>query len=207
MQSDSGAIQRFTIRERLVHWTVGFGFVYLMLTGLSFFSPHLFWLSYVLGGGMTVARWHPIIGVIFSAALVWMFVMWLGNMKFRAEDRQWLRSVGKYIRNDDEGLPEVGRFNPGQKQLFWLQAVCGVLLLLSGVPLWYPHSFPQWSRLISILVHEVAALGAIGGFLVHIYMGTAVVRGSLSAMIHGTVSRRWAKTHHPRWYREMEGEK
>ena len=84
MQSDRGAIQRFTIRERLVHWTVGFGFVYLMLTGLSLFSPHLFWLSYVLGGGMTIARWHPIIGVIFSAALVWMFVMWLGNMKFEA---------------------------------------------------------------------------------------------------------------------------
>lgn len=117
------------------------------------------------------------------------------------------KNVGNYIRNQEEGLPEVGRFNPGQKLLFWLQVGAGVLLLLSGIPLWFPHSFPQWLRLMSILVHEISALATIGALIVHIYMGTAFVSRSLSAMIHGTVSRAWARTHHPRWYRELEPRK
>lgn len=207
MKPDKNEIRRFTLKERMIHWVVGIGFVYLMLTGLALFTPHLYWLAYVLGGGTTIAKWHPIVGVLFLAALAWMFRMWRRDMKFDAQDREWLKNVGKYIRNQDEGLPEVGRFNPGQKQLFWLQAVSGVLLLLSGIPLWFPHSFPQWLRLVSILVHEVSALAAIGGFIVHIYMGTAVVSGSFSAMINGTVSRAWARAHHPRWYRQFESRK
>ncbi len=186
----------------MIHWAVGIGFVYLMLTGLALFTPHLFWLAYVLGGGTTIARWHPIAGLVFFLALAWMFRMWRRDMKRDREQKGWMKNIGKYIRNEEEGLPEVGRFNPGQKVLFWLQVMGGLLLLASGIPLWFPHSFPQWLRLISILVHEVSALAVIGAFIVHIYMGTAFVSGSLSAMIHGTVSRAWAKTHHPRWYRE-----
>jgi hypothetical protein len=30
------------------------------------------------------------------------------------------------------------------------------------------------------------------------------VKGSIKGMIEGKVSRRWAKKHHPRWYREVE---
>lgn len=206
MASKRPDIERFTLKERILHWLVGISFVYVMLTGLAFFSPHLYWLAWVLGGGTTVAKWHPIAGVVFFAALGWMFLGWWRDMRFDAEDRNWLKKIGQYIRNEEEGLPEVGRFNAGQKQLFWLQVVSGVLLLVSGIPLWFPHSFPQALRLISILVHEVSALVAIGGFIVHVYMGIAVVRGSLSAMVSGKVSRAWAKTHHARWYRQKRSE-
>lgn len=206
MTADQNEIQRFTLKERMIHWVVAIAFVYLMLTGLAFFTPHLYWLAYVLGGGTTIARWHPIAGLIFVGALAWMFHMWKRDMKRDTQNREWMRNIGRYIRNEEGAFPEVGRFNPGQKVLFWLQIVGGILLLLSGVPLWFPHSFPQWLRLISILVHEVSALAVIGALIVHIYMGTAFVSGSLSAMINGTVSRGWAKSHHPRWYRERISE-
>lgn len=42
-------------------------------------------------------------------------------------------------------------------------------------------------------------------FLVHIYMAFWV-KGSITGMIEGRVSRRWAKKHHPRWYREVEAQ-
>lgn len=203
MSQGGGEIQRFTLKERLVHWAVGISFVYVMLTGLALFSPHLYWLAAVLGGGVTIRRWHPIIGVILFIATAWMYRLWRGDMKIDAEDKEWLRQIGKYIRNQEEGLPEAGRFNAGQKQLFWLQVISITLLLLSGIPLWFPHTFPHWLRLVSVFVHEIAALAAIGGLIVHIYMGTAVVRGSLRAIINGTVSHAWAKAHHPRWYRAM----
>lgn len=205
MEPEQSEIRRFTLKERMMHWAVAIGFVYLMLSGLALFTPHLFWLAQVLGGGSTIAKWHPIVGLFFFAALAWMFLAWRRDMQREVENKGWLKNAGGYIRNQEQGLPEVGRFNPGQKVLFWLQAVGAVLLLLSGIPLWFPHSFPQWLRLISILVHEVAGLAVIGALIVHVYMGAAFVSGSLSAMINGTVSRGWAKTHHPRWYREKLG--
>lgn len=207
MKRDTDQIERFTLKERIIHWIVGISFVYLMLTGLALFTPHLFWLAHVLGGGPTIAKWHPLIGVVFFLALSWMFLLWRRQMKFDTQDKQWMKQIGKYIRNEDEGLPEAGRFNPGQKQLFWLETVSGILLLLSGIPLWFPHGTSQWLRLVSILVHEISALAAIGGFIVHVYMGTAVVSGSFSAMINGTVSRAWARTHHARWFRELQSRK
>lgn len=200
-------LSRYSFQERLVHWAVALTFLYLLLTGLALFSPHLFWLAWLLGGGTTVAWWHPVVGVVFFGALFWMFRLWRHDMKFDGADREWMSHLGEYIRNQDRGLPEVGRFNPGQKQLFWLQAVAGTLLLLSGIPLWFPHLFPQGLRLVSVLVHELAALAAIGGLLVHVYMGLAVVRGSLSAMITGKVSAAWARAHHARWYRRLLAEK
>ena len=205
MKPDGGAIQRYTVAERITHWLVAIAFVYLMLTGLALFTPHLFWLSQVLGGPTTSRIWHPILGVIYVLCLLRMFHNWRADMKIDADDKAWMNDVKKYIRNEDEGLPEAGRFNAGQKQLFWLQVIAGLLLLVSGIPLWFPESFGEAPRLLAILVHEIAALAVIGGIIVHVYMGTAVVRGSLRAMLNGMVTRPWAKAHHPKWYREITG--
>lgn len=200
-------IERFNFAERVVHWLIAIGFVYLMLSGLALFTPHLYWLSYLLGGPTTIRIWHPILGVIYVLFLARMFVAWRRDMIINAGDKAWIKNVGKYIRNEDEDMPEAGRFNGGQKQLFWLQMIAGALLLLSGIPLWFPELFSETVRLVSILLHEIAGLLAIGGIIVHIYMGTAVVRGSVRAMISGMVTRRWARHHHPRWYREISGRK
>lgn len=205
MRIYSDEIRRFTVGERLVHWIVSLAFVYLMLTGLALFTPHLYWLASVFGGGTTIRAWHPIVGVVFFVFLARMFFMWRRSMPLDALDREWLKESGRYARNEDAGLPEPGRFNAGQKLLFWLQVVAGVLLFVSGIPLWFPETFGRNLRLLCILVHEISALAVIGGIIVHIYMGTAVVRGSLHAMMTGYVSRAWAKAHHPRWYREITG--
>jgi formate dehydrogenase subunit gamma len=195
------------MRERVVHWLVGLSFIYLMLTGLALFTPYLYWLAYVFGSGPTIRKWHPIIGVVYFVVLMWMYLLWWRDMKLDAEDRAWLKNVGTYIRNEEDKKPlaEAGRFNAGQKQFFWVMVIFSVLLLLSGIPLWFPESFGESLRLVSILVHEISALVTIGGIIVHIYMGTAVVRGSIRAITTGTVTPTWAKSHHPRWYREITG--
>jgi formate dehydrogenase subunit gamma len=196
-------IVRYTLWERVVHWSVALSFIYLMLTGLALYSPRLFWMASVLGGGTTVRVWHPFAGVVFSVALVLMSLSWARCMWLYPEDRQWLLNIWSYITHKEEGLPEAGRFNAGQKMLFWLMSFSGLLLLLSGIPLWFPHKFSWDVRLASILVHEIATLAAIGGIIVHVYMGTLAVPGSLGAMAKGKVTDLWAKTHHPRWYRRL----
>jgi formate dehydrogenase subunit gamma len=201
--ADRDEIQRFTMAERLIHWAVAISFVYLVLSGLALFYPSFYWLAYVLGGGPVIRSWHPIVGVLMFVFLAAMYLKWRRDMRLDDLDRQWLRQIDKYIRHA-EGVPEAGRFNAGQKLLFKTMSLMGLLLLLSGIPLWFPTRFSRNLREWSILVHEIAALVAIGGLIAHIYMGTAVVRGSMRAMLTGWVSRAWARAHHPRWAREVE---
>jgi formate dehydrogenase subunit gamma len=147
---------------------------------------------------------HPWGGVVFAAALALMFRGWVGQMKLDAEDHVWLRQAHKYAVHDESGLPEAGRFNAGQKSLFWLQVCMAALLLLTGVVLWFPEAMPRGLRLAAIVLHPVAAVASIGGIIVHIYMGTAAVPEAFRGMIQGWVKPGWAKSHHPKWHREVE---
>jgi formate dehydrogenase subunit gamma len=135
-----------------------------------------------------------------------MFVMWRRDMRVTEEDRAWRRAMGAYIRNESRGVPDVGRFNYGQKMLFWVMVVGGLALLVSGVVMWYVAEVPWELRILrysATLVHDIAALVTIGAFIVHVYMGVAVVPGGLHAVIHGGVTREWARHHHPLWLAKM----
>ena len=135
MTDTTSKITRFTFAERLVHWIVALSFLYAALTGLSLWSPRLYWLAYVFGGGVTVRGWHPLGGLLFVLVFSAMFVSWKRQMRLDSDDRRWLRMAHRYAAHDYAALPEAGRFNGGQKSLFWLQSVNGVLLLLSGIVL------------------------------------------------------------------------
>ena len=133
--------------------------------------------------------------------------MWMPDMAITDADRQWQKSVKYYVENEDEKLPAIGRFNWGQKIFFWVMFWGGLLLLLSGLGLWFVESIPGWLRQLSIAVHVIAALATIGAFIIHIYMGTAMVRGSYTAIVRGEVSTEWARHHHRRWYERVTGQK
>jgi formate dehydrogenase subunit gamma len=112
-----------------------------------------------------------------------------------------------YIRNEDDKVPPAGRFNFGQKQLFRVMVWGTLLLLISGVVLWFPDRVPwslAWLREAAVVVHAVAALVTIAGFIVHLYMGLAVVPGGARAILHGEVSEDWARHHHALWVDEVK---
>ena len=203
MSDASQKLVRFSFAERARHWMAALSFVYAALSGLALWSPHLFWLSSVLGGGETVRRWHPWGGIVFGVALGLMFRNWAREMKLDADDKVWLANAHKYAVHDEEGLPEPGRFNAGQKMLFWLQSLAVIVLIATGVVLWFPDVMPRALRLAAILVHPAVAVLSIGGIIVHIYMGTAAVPGALRGMIQGWVRPGWAASHHPKWYRDL----
>lgn len=200
--SNNPRIIRYVFRERLVHAVASLSYVYLLLTGLAFWTPALYWLATVLGGGFLARVLHPWMGLVFSGALVWMYFIWHREMRTTAEDRAWRKAIGHYIRNEDADVPGVWRFNYGQKLLFWLMFFGGAALLASGLVLWFVDAIP-WElrsvRSVAIVVHAVSALATIGGFIIHVYMGVAVVPGGLAAMIHGEVTEEWARHHHPLW--------
>jgi formate dehydrogenase subunit gamma len=202
-------ILRYTYKERVMHWIAGLSYVYLLLTGMAFYSPHLFWIAVLLGGGSTSRFWHPMIGILFSAAVLWMYVEWRADMRTTPADLAWKKTFGHYIRNEDEQVAGAERFNYGQKQFFWVMFWGGAALLLSGLVLWFTDAIPwslYWLRYLAILVHVVAALFTIGAFIIHVYMGTAVVRQGFNSVLRGEVSEQWAKTHHPLWLSRMTDE-
>jgi formate dehydrogenase subunit gamma len=144
--------------------------------------------------------------MLFFAGIIWMLQAWRADMAITAVDRKWGMAMDYYIRNEDESLPPADRFNVGQKYFFWVMLWGGVLLLISGVVLWFPERIP-WSlrgiRYAAILLHVSAALITIGAFIIHVYMGTAMVRGGFTSIIRGEVSPAWARMHHRLWYERV----
>ena len=201
-------ILRYSFPERVIHWVAALSYIYVLGTGLAFWSPYLFWIAVLLGGPPTARSWHPWFGLLWFAAVLWMYVAWRGDMRATDADRAWEKHVGEYIRNEDEKLPPIGRFNWGQKQFFWLMFYAGIALVLSGVAMWFVNDIPwswRWLRYTAVLVHVVAALLTIGGFIIHVYMGTAMVRGGFTSIIRGEVSGDWARMHHRLSYEQVRG--
>src|SRR5690349_19914225 len=98
--NESAKIIRFTAAERIMHWLVALTFLYAALTGLSLWSPRLYWLSFVFGGGPTVKDWHPCGGLLFIVIFGVMFVRWRRVMRLDADDRRWLRLAHRYAAHD-----------------------------------------------------------------------------------------------------------
>jgi formate dehydrogenase subunit gamma len=172
-------------------------------TGLAFYTPYLFWIAIALGGAPTSRFWHPIVGLAFFAAQMWMHHLWSSDMTVTAGDRKWLDKVENYATNRDQDVPAQGRFNAGQKLFYWAMFYGAFFLLASGLVMWFPEVLPaglRWLRDLAILVHEASALITIGAFIIHLYMGVFLVPGSVTAMVDGHVSKAWAKTHHRLWY-------
>jgi len=197
-------IVRYTERERVNHWIVAIAFVLAGLSGLAMFHPSLFWLSNLFGGGPWTRILHPFIGVVVFAAFVpEMRRFWDDNM-IRDRDREWLRQWRDVVANREDKLPEVGRFNAGQKVLFWLMVICLITLFVTGLLIWRPwfaYYFPITLVRLATLLHSAAATIIIIGIIVHIY-AAIWVKGSIRAMTQGTVSVKWAAKHHDGWLRE-----
>ncbi len=204
-QHDSHLIERYNANERSNHWVTAISFVLLALSGLAMFHPSMFWLSALFGGGQWTRILHPFIGlVMFASFLVLALRFWHHNFLDR-NDIQWLRQIADVLANRDENLPEVGRYNAGQKLLFFTLITCMLLLLLSGVIVWrryFSGYFPIEVIRIAALVHATAAFVLITSILVHIY-AALWIKGSIGAMVRGTVTPGWARKHHPKWFRAV----
>lgn len=201
--AEHATIRRYSLGERILHWFVGLTFVYLMLSGFALAYPRMSWLYDVLGGGQTVRAVHPVVGVLFTVGIVLMVVVWVRDMLLTAVDREWGRRLGAYVRSGHTGL-DVDRFNAGQKGYFWYVVVTALLLLLTGIPLWFPDIASLGFLRAMRLTHHALFLLTVAGFIIHVYMSTAMFPGTINSMTSGEVSRAWAAHHHPRWFRKRD---
>jgi formate dehydrogenase subunit gamma len=206
----SGEVPRYSAGERTNHWIVAILFILLAASGLAFFHPSFYFLAWLLGGGTWARILHPFLGVLMFVFFLFMMMRYWQDNIIQPYDREWGKRLRDVINNRDENLPEIDKYNVGQKQLFWTMVVTMVLLLVSGIILWRPYFagfFPIPVIRIAAVVHMLASFVLIVGIVVHIYAALLWVRGSLRAMTRGTVSHAWAKHHHALWYRRVTGAK
>jgi formate dehydrogenase subunit gamma len=200
-------IVRHRLASRVIHWSVALTFFASLLSGLPIWTPIFGWMA-GLFGGLQVCRWlHPWAGVAFTVASAVMFFHWLKEMILRPEERDWLGpKTLRYLRHETTEDEDVGKYNGGQKLFFFVVSLGAVGLLASGIVLWLPVSFPPLLKEIAILLHEVTFILFAVAIVFHIYLGTAAEPGTFGSMVRGTVTRSWARLHHPGWYRQVTGE-
>lgn len=204
----SGEVPRYSAAERTNHWIVAILFILLAASGLAFFHPSFYFLAWLLGGGAWARILHPFLGVLMFVFFLFMVMRYWEDNVIQPYDREWRKHLRDVINNRESNLPEIGKYNIGQKQLFWTMVVTMVLLLVSGIMLWRPYFadfFPVVAIRVAAVVHMLAAFVLIVGIVVHIYAALFWVKGSLRAMTRGTVTHAWAKHHHPLWYRKVTG--
>ena len=202
-----GELLRHPVYTRVVHWTVAISFVLSLLTGFAIYSPWLYpWLTPLFGGGPLTRALHPWFGVVFVVAFVFQFLNWFRPMRWTDADRRWMREVKAYATKREVVSPkDTGFFNGGQKLYYWTIVVCAVVFLITGLLLWFDHVVGPWLVAVSYVLHDIAALAMLAGFIIHIYEGTAAQPGTFQSMTNGTVTNKWAWTHHPAWYAEVTG--
>jgi len=192
--------------SRIIHWSVAVFFFVCLFSGMAIWSPVFGWMSQLFGG-LAVCRWlHPWSGVAFFLSSALMFFEWKRDMALEDSEWGWIGPrVFEYMRyqSDDQN---VGKYNGGQKLFFWAMLLAALSLVSTGVVMWFPLAFPQVLREISILLHDTTFILAAVAIVFHIYLGTAAEPGTFGSMTRGTVTKPWARLHHPRWYREVTGD-
>jgi formate dehydrogenase subunit gamma len=202
-----GELMRHPVYTRVLHWLVAISFVLSLLSGFAIYSPWLFrFLTPIFGGGPMTRLLHPWFGLFFDIFFFFQFLNWLKPMLWTKTDTRWVKRIKQYTTNEDKlELEEVGFFNGGQKLYFWAIVVSAILFLLTGLLMWFDHLVPRWLVAGSYVIHDLSALLMLAGFIIHIYEGTAAMPGTFRAMTNGTVTEKWAWTHHPAWYHGVTG--
>jgi formate dehydrogenase subunit gamma len=200
-------IVRHRLASRLVHWTVAVTFFLGLLTGMPIWAPVFGWMSHLLGGLSVCRIVHRWVGIAFTLISAVQFFHWRRDMRLAPEEkRTWLGpGVIRYLRYEDYD-PNVGKYNGGQKLFFFAATLGAVGLLASGLVMWFHSRFPEILREASYLLHDVTVVLFVAAVIWHIYLGTTAEPGTFGSMVRGTVTKTWARLHHPKWYREVTGE-
>ena len=202
-----GELLRHPVYTRFLHWTVAIFFFLALLSGFAIYSPWLFhWLSPLFGGGPMTRLLHPWFSLLFVVAYTLQFLNWLSLMRWTDADRKWMKRLPDYVKGEEKVEPEyVGFFNGGQKLQFWEIIIGAGVLLITGLFMWFPEIFGRVLVAIGYVLHDISALIMLAGIVIHIYLSTVGQPGTLHSMTRGVVTRTWAWTHHPAWYRDVTG--
>lgn len=201
-------ILRFSGLERFAHWLAGVCFIILGVTGLNFIYGKKLLLPLIGPEAFTTVTQlgkyaHDFLSFPFVLGVAAMFVLWAKENLPKAVDLEWLKQGGGFI---GKVHPPAGKFNAGQKLLFWGVCIATVLIAVPGYMLIFPFYFASISGMqLAEIVHSLGALVFIAAIIAHIYIGSIGMEGGFRAMADGNVDLNWAKQHHRLWVEQEIG--
>jgi formate dehydrogenase subunit gamma len=200
-------IPRFNGFERFSHWLTAVSFVVLSLTGLNITFGKILLLPLIGPDNFSALAQagkygHNFVSFSFVAGLVLIVALWIRDNIPRPIDITWLKEGGGVIALKH---PPAGRFNAGEKLVFWFALGAGAAVIGSGYLLLFPFYVTNIAGMqIAQVVHAIVALLFVAVILAHIYIGTLGMEGAFEAMGEGTVDLNWAKEHHSLWLEEQQ---
>jgi formate dehydrogenase subunit gamma len=192
--------------ERFSHWLTAVSFVVLGLTGLNITFGKLVLLPLIGPDSFSAlsqaAKYaHNFVSFSFVVGLILIVELWIKDNIPRQVDIEWLKEGGGFIKSKH---PPAGRFNAGEKLVFWFALGAGAAVIVSGYLLMFPFYVTDIAGMqIAQIVHAVVAVFFVAVILAHIYIGTLGMEGAFEAMAEGTVDLNWAKEHHSIWFEEQ----
>lgn len=201
-------VPRYNRFERWVHWIMVAVFLTLALTGLTLLYGRLVLIPLLGPEGFAttaqVGKWmHDITGPVFILSLIVMGFTFLREALFRFKvDMIWFLRAGGYLGGKH---PSSGKINAGQKSWYWAVVLGGLVLIVSGLVMYFPN-FQQGRPLLqdAHMFHTLAAVFVIAFMFIHIYLASIGMEGSLECMTRGYCDENWAKEQHDLWYEEMK---
>jgi formate dehydrogenase subunit gamma len=200
-------ILRFNTFERFTHWMTATCFIILALTGLNYiFGKRLLMPLIGPDAFSAITQWskyaHNFLAWPFIIGLCFMMAVWLADNIPNRVDWAWLKAGGGFF---GDRHPSAGRFNAGQKIVFWVVILGGLLMSISGILLLFPFAALDINGMQTIQgIHAVIGVLFIAAMLAHVYIGSLGMEGAYDAMGSGEVDLAWARAHHDLWVEEQQ---
>lgn len=198
-------IQRFNALERGAHWMTASSFIVLALSGLNLtFGRYLILPLIGPDAFATLTLWgkyaHNYLSFAFALGVVLLFLLWVKDNIPNRKDVAWFKAGGGLLAG---GHPPAGRFNGGQKMVFWITVIGGTLVAVSGYVLMFPFAVTDIAgQQLGSIVHGILSVLMIAAMIGHIYIGSLGMEGAFDAMGSGKVDVNWAREHHALWVEE-----
>lgn len=197
--STPARVRRFTRAEHWVHRVTAALMGVCVVTAACMYIPGL---AVLVGRRELVTRIHEWAGVmlpvpVLAGLVSRAFRADLGHLnRWGPHDRVWLRAALR--RDHRRSARPAGKFNAGQKTYAAWIAGATLVMLGTGVLMWFTHLTPLRWRTSATFVHDWLALtiGVVLAGHIGMALGDPEARRGLRT---GLVSREWAEREHPLW--------
>jgi len=198
-------VSRYGPLVRANHWFTALCLITLAISGMALFTPSLYFLTGLFGGGQNTRAFHPWVGIALFFSFAALFVqLWRANLPNRT-DVVWLSRFKDVLSGNEEALPEIGKYNAGQKFVFWGMSALILVLIVTGIVIWQEY-FAVYTAIeaqrVAALAHAFAAVVIILIWIAHVY-ASIWIQGTMRAMTQGSVTAGWAYRHHRKWLKEL----
>jgi len=206
-------IKVFGIFNRIIHQMAAISFIVIVPTGFIMVFGSFF------GGGDFVRiskNLHGIFTILFTIAVIPMFLMWVKDALFNLIDLKWMMILGGYLSKEKKPVP-AGKFNAGQKMWFWIATLGGMVMIITGAMMYLLDfdmsmltSMTGLSQIdllrLAAIVHNIVGFVVAAMFFTHLYMSLFAIKGAVNSIIDGHMGEEELKILHPYYHKKLQKE-